>query len=171
LKRGKKVNVTSIYVDKEGDQIHQNRWAGLRKDRSYTVIREFENDDVYVLLTWQGEIPNGANLPSDQWKPFLLSVNNILTQDAHGNIFTCPIRVRDDEATEWFRTEQQALESYEDYLVRHANCEWIPIASSKVSNSSSSDSHFIERGNKLAAPSKNKPDHRVMANPELVGSW
>jgi hypothetical protein len=156
------------YIDRNGEAISLEQWRNLRMNKGYTHIKEFENDTLYAAVIWKGEVDDSNTVPPEHWKPYTLIVQNIVATDAEGQPHPEPKRVRDPELSGDFRSEREALEAYEDALVRYAQCEWLP------SSYKPGEHHFVERGNKLAPPPPDEP--RVKAgefeiDPSVVGSW
>jgi hypothetical protein len=156
------------YVNKDGESITLTEFRRLRADKSYVTIREFENDKLYAAVLWLGEVEDAKSVPREHWKLYGLVVMNIVTHDVDGAKYPEPLRARDPALSNRFRTEQEAIEAYEDALVRFADCSWVP------SSYNSGEHHFIEKNNKLAPPPPDAPSAKageVQFDPAIVGSW
>lgn len=156
------------YINRAGEIVPLQEWRNLRKNKGYTHIREFENDRLYAAVLWSGEINDAATIPPEHWKPYRLIVVNIVSFDAEGLPLPEPKRVHDPDVSCEFRTEREAIESYEDLLVRYARCAWLPSAFKE------GEHHFVEKDNKLAPPPPDAPTVKageVEIDPAIVGSW
>lgn len=69
------------------------------------------------------------------------------------------------------RTEQEALEFYEDFLVRKCHCKWIPSPGGAGNAAGSKDHHFVEVGNLIAKRTADFPAGMTPEQNALVGSW
>ncbi|WP_175716191.1 hypothetical protein [Burkholderia anthina] len=147
--------------------LSEQEWKKLRQDREYTIVREFENERINVTAEWCGAIRNGLGIPEKHWKPFMLSVVNIVTTDGEGRPLEKPVRTLDPTASREFRTEQELIDAYEDILVRYAGCEWLP------SSDGQGGRQFIERGNTLVPPPPDAVDVRGMDEEaaDVAGNW
>jgi hypothetical protein len=155
------------YINRAGEEITLVDWRNLRKTKGYTHIKEFENDRLYAAVLWHGEINDPNTIPAEHWKPYRLVVINIVSYDADGLPLPEPKRVSDPDASGEFRTEREALDAYEDLLVRYAKCEWLP-------SMKEGEHHFVERNNKLAPPPPDEPTVKAGEadiDPAIVGSW
>jgi hypothetical protein len=156
------------YINRDGESITLQQFRALRAQKDYVTIREYENERLYAAVLWLGEVEDAKTVPQEHWKLYGLVVMNIRTHDADGVKFPEPVRTRDPELSGRYRTEREAIEAYEDALVRNANCEWLP------SQYKPGEHHFIERGNKLAPPPPDAPSIKageVQFDPAIVGSW
>lgn len=159
----------TLYVDKDGDRITKQKWQELRADRSYKYIREFENTTLYAAVLWHGEVPEADRQHEDHWKVYRLVVCDVrceIREDMSVTITKEP----NTEHSRAFGSETEAIEAYEDLLVRKAKCRWVP-SPGRSGNAASLDYHFLEVDNRLAKAAPNMPEHRDMTNPEIVGSW
>jgi hypothetical protein len=160
----------NVYLNRDGESISLQQWRSLRAMKEYSCIREFENDKLYVAVLWLGEVPDAKTVPPEHWKLYGVTVMNIRKYDADGVKFEDgPRRTTDPELAQRFRTEQEAIDHYEDVLVRYAGCEWLQSEVEKGGH------RFIERGNKLAPPPPDAPNTRLLEeaglDPALAGSW
>ncbi|RQZ70130.1 hypothetical protein [Burkholderia sp. Bp9004] len=155
------------YMDRRRLSLQPREWSKLRQDREYTIVREFENERINVTAEWSGVIKNGMNIPKQHWKPFVLSVVNIVTTDGEGRPLEKPLRTADPTASREFRSEQELIDAYEDILVRYAGCEWLP------SSDGQGGRQFVERGNLLVPPPPDAVDTRGMEEEvaDIAGSW
>jgi hypothetical protein len=159
--------MANAYINRQGGKISRAAWLAHRKDRDYVVIKEFENDRIFALIEWLGVGKNAENVPQAHWKLYRLNVENIVTTDGEGRPLDAPRRSPDVMMTREFRTEKEALEAYEDLLVRFGGCEWLP------SSSGEGGRQFVERDNVLLPPPPDVPDTRGMDEEiqDIAGSW
>ena len=159
-----------IYVDKDGSRIGMSEWQELQGQEHYRRIRHFLNKTLRVEVIWHGVVRD-TNAPPEHWKPFALVVHNIMTKDSDGR----PIErkeVKDVDASQDFRTAAEACHSYEDFLVRYSQCEWLPAGVNDEKGQPKMI--FVERGNELAPISPDAPSLNRDVNPELeatLNSW
>jgi hypothetical protein len=155
------------FVSREGHLLQRTEWTRLRADSSYFLVKEFENDKIAVSVEWLGFTRNANSVPRAHWKLYRLNVTNIVTTDGLGDPLPAPRRTFDPQLTREFRTEQEALDAYEDALVRFGGCEWLPPPAG------ASGPMFVEHGNKLKPPGPNEVDTRGMDSDiaDLAGSW
>jgi hypothetical protein len=155
------------FVNRDGGSITQAAWVALQKNHAYRFFREFENEKIRVTCEWLGFQKNAKTIPKQHWKLYRLDVENIVTTDGEGRPLDAPRRSPDPQATREFRTEQEAIDAYEDILVRYADCEWLP------SSRGESGRQFVEKGNILVPPPPDVPDTRGMDEDiaDLAGSW
>lgn len=154
-------------VDRRGVAINKVTWERHHADHSYRFFREFENEKIHVTCEWVGIARNAQTIPKQHWKLYRLNVVNIVSTDGEGRPLDAPRRAPDPQATREFRTEQEAIDAYEDILVRYADCEWLP------SSMGESGRQFVEKGNILVPPPPDVPDTRGMDEDiaDLAGSW
>ncbi|WP_155753730.1 hypothetical protein [Burkholderia anthina] len=159
--------MATAYMRRDRLPITAADWKNLRSNREYTIVREFENERISVTAEWCGAVKNGMNIPKQHWKPFMLSVTNIVTTDGEGRQLDKPIRTPDPTASREFRSEQELIDAYEDILVRYAGCEWLP------SSDGQGGRQFVERGNLLVPPPPDAVDVRGMDEEaaDVAGSW
>lgn len=155
------------FIDRNKNFITTGEHMELMKNRSFTVVREFENDTLFARIIFDSQIRN-PDIPREHWTPFKLIVENIMITDGDGRPLPAPIRVKDVDASNDFRTEKEAINSYEDLLVRHAGCEFFPGSLDESGNASTI---FMERGNKLKPPPPDMPIATEMTDQESIGSW
>jgi hypothetical protein len=156
----------TAYVSREGHRLQRVEWQRLRADNAYRTVRAFENDTIGVTAEWVGIGQNPQTVPPQHWKLYRLTVENIVRADAEGNPLPVPRRTVDPSLTRDFRTEQEAIDAYEDALVRFGGCEWLPAPDGAT------DPLFVEHGNKLQV-GESKIDVRELADDvaDLAGSW
>ncbi|NTX17906.1 hypothetical protein [Burkholderia cepacia] len=159
--------MATAYMRRDRLPITAADWKNLRSNREYTIVREFENERISVTAEWSGAIKNGTSIPKQHWKPFVLSVANIITTDGEGRPLEKPLRTPDPIASREFRSEQEVIDAYEDILVRYAGCEWLP------SSDGQGGRQFVERGNLLVPPPPDAVDVRGMEEEvaDIAGSW
>ena len=155
------------FVNKEGGSITQEAWVSLQKNYAYRFFREFENKRIHATCEWLGTQKNAKTIPRNHWKLYRLNVENIVTTDGEGRPLEAPRRTPDPQVTREFTTMQEAIDAYEDLLVRYADCEWLPSATGEGGR------QFVEKGNILVPPPPDVPDTRGMDDDiaELAGSW
>lgn len=161
--------VKRVYLDRDLSRITLQRHMELATSRDFTIVREFENNDLFARIVFNSQHRDDGKIPQEHWKPFVLIVQNIITTDAEGNKLDEPARVKDIDASQKFRTEQEAIDSYEDLLVRHAHCEFVPSA--WADSSGNPQMRLYEKGNKLLPPSKDVPVVEGVANEADFASW
>ncbi|VWD44619.1 hypothetical protein BLA50215_05645 [Burkholderia lata] len=159
--------MAAAYMNRRRLSLQPREWSNLRQDRQYTIVREFENKRINVTAEWSSVIKNGMNIPKQHWKPFVLSVMNIVTTDGEGGPMEKPVRIPDPTASREFRREQELIDAYEDTLVRYAGCEWLP------SSGGQGGRQFVEHGNILVPPAPDAVDVRGMDEEaaDVAGSW
>ncbi|CAG9229409.1 hypothetical protein [Burkholderia vietnamiensis] len=159
--------MATTYMDRKRLAITCARWEQLRKEHDYALVREYENERISVTAEWCGSIKNGTTIPQQHWKPFRLSVVNIVSTDGEGRPLEKPLRTADPTASREFRSEQELVDAYEDILVRYAGCEWLP------SSDGQGGRQFVERGNILVPPPPDAVDVRGMDEEvvDIAGSW
>lgn len=152
------------YYDRNRTPIKHDKWEELSADESYRIVRKYENDKLRALVIWHGRHDGiGAKLVPDQHQRiFELRVENILQPDyEQGRAYVK--YVRDDEASGFFRTEQEAINNYENFLVQYAGCEWLPgVNGNQV---------FVDHGNIHKPKSPDEPTWTPEVDKELIGSW
>jgi hypothetical protein len=154
------------YISREGHRLQRVEWMRLRENRDYRVVKAFENDAIGVWVEWLGMAQNPVTVPREHWKLYALHVENIVRADAQGNLLPVERRTLDPALSRKFRTEQEAIDAYEDALVRFGGCEWLPAPAGATGPL------FVEHGNKLQV-GESKIDVRGM-DPDvadLAGSW
>jgi hypothetical protein len=159
--------MTVAFISKEGHPLQQVEWQRLQQDRDYRFLKEFENERLAAEVEWLGIQRKAETVPRKHWKLYRLNVINIVTTDGEGRPLDVPRRTPDPTATREFRTVQEAIDAYEDILVRYADCEWLP------SSNGESGRQFVEKGNTLVPPPPDQPDTRGMDQDiaDLAGSW
>src|SRR5260370_1573400 len=159
--------MTVAFISKEGHPLQAVEWQRLQKDPSYRYVKAFENGKILATVEWLGVQRKAETVPRKHWKLYRLNVTNIVTTDGEGRPLVVTRRTPDPTATREFRTVEEALEAYEDLLVRYADCEWLPSANGE------SGRQFVERGNTLVPPPPDQPDTRGMDQDiaDLAGSW
>jgi len=145
-----------IYLDKTGLRIDKAKWTELKKDESYSVIREYDNGKVRVRLTWQGNLtPQQASSFRDTWPVFCIGVWNYR---ADGTMVPDPVI-----NGQTFATIDEALNTYEEFLITWADAEL------------NDDGDLIEKDNLLAPPpppDPNKPaDVEIEGLTDSFGAW
>ena len=123
-----------VYIDREGDEIHESIWKRLRADPSYRIIGQYINDNWEVQALWKGQCQAGDRIK----KPYSLLV---FMRSGGARVM---IGDRNENNAD-FADLKEMQDHYEDFLVRHCNCEWI-----QTNNAS----HFLERGNHIEKPKK-----------------
>lgn len=156
------VSRATIYIDRDGEQISAHRWKDLRSDPRYCTIRGYDNGVYSVRVAWLGEIQKPNAVRVEDWKPYVFAVGK-RSEKIADNIDPQP-------ETRKCRTEQEAIEAYEDFLVRKCGCEWFPSPGGQ-GNAANPGFHFIERGNFLKPMSADVPTAIGGKGAELVGSW
>lgn len=125
------------YFGRDGRPCQLVEWKRLRGDKEYTVIKEYDNGQVYVKLEWVGAIDD-ITVFRDCWKMYQIVVGNY---NATGDLKPDPV-----ENLKTFAYENQAIKAYEDFLERwtasHRNVE----------------GEFEEEDNSLTPPPPPDPD-------------
>jgi hypothetical protein len=159
-----------IFVDKDGSRITHEQWKALRADQDYVLIRNYLSDTLRVIVLWHGMIDD-PDTPPEHYKPFELAVFNIRIKDGEGNPIPRKETI-DPDATNNYRTAREAIQAYEDFLVRYSLCEWLP--GSGTDENGNPKMIFIERGNLLAPLSPDVPSVNKDADPDTaneINSW
>lgn len=125
------------YFGKDWRLIKRVEWSRLRGDKSYAVIREYDNGRVYVKLEWLGAIGD-ITVFRDCWKMFQLVVGNYT---ATGDLKPDPV-----ENGKTFAYENDGIKAYEDFLER-----W-------TASHRNTDGEFEEEDNTLQPPEPPNPD-------------
>ena len=167
IKRSGELSRQPSHIDRKLNAVTAVEYEKLAKNREYTVVREFENENLFARIAFNGKITNHQKVPREHWTPFELEVVNIMTTDPDGSFLVEPIRCKDVDVSNSFRTEAEAINVYEDLLVRHAHCEFIPT----TDDDGQPATRLFERGNRLAPPSKDAPVMTAEANARDYSSW
>lgn len=143
------------YIDREGTLISPGAWTKHRADPSYTVVRQYDNGVVNVILEWTGKEKNFGNVYEEFHKLYLLVVKNY-TSD--GSLALDPV-----EQGRTFPTEVAAVEFYEEFLTK-----WTGSAKDEFGE-------FQEENNSLTPPPPPDPN-RPNIEPDAeelggVGAW
>lgn len=158
------------YIDRNLNAITLAECIEMREKlgRSFIVVREYENDSLFVRIVFDPQIRD-PNIPRQDLKPFLLLVENIIAIDKDGNKLESLeyIRIRDESLCQSFRTEKEAINSYEDILVRFADCEFFP----RRDEFGNEQTFLLERNNKFNPGGKDKPLPGDNVDPALMSSW
>lgn len=125
------------YFGKDQRQLQRVEWSRLRNDKSYAVIREYDNGQVYVKLEWLGAIDD-ITVFRDCWKMFQLVVGNYT---ATGSLKPDPV-----ENLKTFAYEKDGIAAYENFLER-----W-------TASHRNADGEFEEEDNELTPPPPPDPD-------------
>jgi len=159
----------TIYIDHNLNRIPkaQAELLSSTMGRDFTVIREFENETLFARITFD-PIIRTPDIPAEHWTPFKLWVENIMTTDPEGVVLSVPARCKDVDVSNLFRTMKEAIDSYEDLLVRHGGCQFFPGSNDDFGNPTV---HLLVRGNKLAPPSKDMPIVSAEIDEAAIGSW
>lgn len=159
----------SYYLLRDGfSTLDAKRVAKLRDDQEYSLLRHFLNDNMRVKVEWVGG-PFADKTPMCYAAPFRFAAWVIVRANAEGDAYDPPKEVMEKSLTAWFRHEREAIAHYEDFLIKEGTgSEWMI--------DQNGDPRFVERGNKLAPPSKDVPQAppENEATPETlaaIGSW
>lgn len=125
------------YFGRDGRPCQRSEWSRLRGDKSYAVIREYDNGQVYVKLEWLGVIDD-ITVFRDCWKMFQLVVGNYTA--------TCDLKPDPVENGKTFAYEKDGIKAYEDFLER-----W-------TASHRNADGEFEEEDNSLKPPPPPNPD-------------
>jgi hypothetical protein len=157
------------YVGRDGAVFTSiDEYAKRCNDSEYRYIRRYLNDRMRVEIEWTGH-PHSIELFPEHFRQFQFNVYNKRLTDEEGTPFADgPQFTPDPSCYEQFGHEHEAINHYEDFLVRMGTgSEW--VSKDGVSQI------FFERGN-LLAPAN--PDIPVLAielgeeeKLEIVGSW
>ncbi len=137
-------------------------------DPEYRYVRRYLNDRMRVEIEWTGHA-NTGELSPDHYRQFSFNVYNKRLTDEEGVPFADgPRFTLDPSCFEWFGHEHEAINHYEDFLVRSSTgSEWL--------NKDDGSVMFLERGNILAPANRDVPSLVVELgeenNPTIVGSW
>lgn len=140
----------------------------LRADKEYSILRQYLNDRTKVVVEWFGG-PFPDSTPVQHAMPFRVQVWIIVPVDPEGVPYDPPKEVPDKTSGGWYRHEREAIDYYENFLVLEGTgSEWM--------KDQNGDPRFVERGNRLAPPSKDVPQAppEEESTPETlaaVGSW
>lgn len=145
------------YFGRDGRQCQKVEWDRLRSDRDYRIVREYQNDQVHVVLEWMGYV-NDVSIFRDCWNMFVLQVMNRNSVDQWK-----PDPV---EHGKWFGFEADGIKAYEEFLER-----W-------TASHRNDDGEFVEEDNDLAPPPPPNPDAPATAATSVVslgdddvGAW
>lgn len=143
------------YFNRDGERIPTPKWRELRADPSYTVVRQYDNGVVNVVLEWTGKEKDYGNVYEKFHKLYLLVVKNY-TSD--GSLALDPV-----EQGRTFPTEAAALAFYEEFLTK-----WTGSAKDEFGE-------FQEADNALTPPPPPDPN-RPAIEPDAeelggVGAW
>ncbi|MFT4064327.1 hypothetical protein [Paraburkholderia sp.] len=144
------------YFNKEGDAIPLSQWRELQADRSYSVLKEYDNGSVNVTLRWHGRVPDPTNSWRESWPMFVLNVSNY---DSAGVARPDPVA---DNKT--FYEQDDALRYYTNFIAK-----WTESRMEK--NEMTGEMELIEEGNILvpeAPPDPNRPATEV---DDDIGAW
>lgn len=145
------------YLDRTLMPISAIDFRSLITDEAYTHLRHYKSDAMRVKVVWYGgPFPNEG--PIEKCRPFELYVGHFRTVDGGQTEITKEIR--DEGACAFFRTAQEAINAYEQYLADNDGGEWV------------SPEHFLERGNVLSPEHPDTP--AITEEPEQAaefGSW
>jgi hypothetical protein len=143
------------YIDREGKLINSAAWKKHRADPSYTVVRQYDNGVVNVILEWTGKEKNYGNVYEEFHQVFTLVVKNYT---ADGSLALDPV-----EQGRTFPTEAAAVAFYEEFLTK-----WTGSATDEFGE-------FQEADNSLTPPPPPDPN-RPAIEPDAeelggVGAW
>lgn len=124
------------YFGRDGRPVDAAKWATLRGDASYRIIREYRNDDVWVTLEWSGAVLD-PTIFRDCWPMFFLLVRNA----RNGNWVHDPV-----ENGKTFAYEADGIKAYEAFLER-----W-------TASHRNEEGDFVEEDNELTPPPPPDPD-------------
>lgn len=144
----------TTYINKTGSKIDRKEWQKLAEDKSYTVSREFKNQDYRVAVLWEGIVDGSA--PSMYWEPWYFSVET----------FNGEKWVHDPFSSTKCSSETEAIKHYETFLDNYSDCTL------KI-DVNTGERHFREVGNELEPPPPPDPDIPIISEStnELAGSW
>lgn len=142
-----------IYIDRVGMLITAEAWKAKQSDESYTIVRQYDNGAVRLVLKWVGRVANPAQVFSAYYKVFVLLVQNYRSD---GTLVNDPV---DGDKT--FPDEAAAIEGYEEFLLKWTSCE------------SDEAGEFIEQDNDLTPPPPPDPNKPATVSDELGdgGAW
>lgn len=126
------------YFDRKLVSIPAKKWAALRDDPNYRLVRAYDNGAIRVDVEWLGELRDPFETFPEFYKLFRLNVWNY---DAANQLRRDPV-----EDGKTFPTEELAVQAYELFLER-----W-------TSSHRGERGEFIEEGNELAPPPPPAPD-------------
>ena len=155
--RGKKVT----YINKDKQVISQQQYEELKRALEPKI---FENKTSRVVLAFNGELegPMVKSIPPEHWMPFEVRVFNRLHYGTSAERF-----VRDPDGDKKFRTEKEAIDYYQTFLVRWCGCFG-------TLNDDGSVTDFIEDGNMLgheAMAEQGVPVVKGGAAAAVYGEW
>ncbi|MDK9739306.1 hypothetical protein KI655_18585 [Vibrio sp. D404a] len=99
------------FYNKKGARIKKEAWKQLRKKDSYSIVRQYCNDDIMISAEWTGE-PDSRTAPDDR-KLFTIFVHN----NVNGSW------IKDVSLTNTFRSEEAMDVAFEDLLLRFTDSE------------------------------------------------
>ncbi|MET2951281.1 hypothetical protein ABXV18_24675 [Vibrio owensii] len=99
------------FFNKKGARIKKEAWKQLRKKDSYSIIRQYCNDDIMISAEWTGEA-DSRTAPADR-KLFTIFVHN----NVHGSW------IKDVSLTNTFHSEETMDVAFEDLLLRFTDSE------------------------------------------------
>lgn len=151
----------TVFIDKSGKIISRAQWVALSGDRSYKVIREYDNGKLHIALTWEGFENNVKTIPREYWKLYKVTASNYIVSGERAGSFVKK-RVPDPSLTKSFPTELGALNYYETTLIKLGCAEF----------NLDEDEKFVEIGNliKRAEPVVIVPG-TIKTKSTIAGSW
>lgn len=146
---------SNLYFDKNSEPIDRSCWNSLFNDPFYKVVREYQNDQVWMSLIWMGVISDQEkiNLLPEYYPLFKLYVKNCL-DDAwvHDPI----------ENGKTFSTIEKANAHIDKFLEKYTHCHW-------------NKGKFVELDNKLTPPPPPDPDlpseKEIAGLTDSFGAW
>lgn len=151
-----------MYYDKRGAPIAFEDYKAKRKDPSYTIIEQFDNQEVKLSIEWLGKVRDAARFPDiSYWPLFQINVWNGMPL-SDGTVQW----VNDPRSGETYGSEAAAREAYREFLLEWTDC--------KLVEDKKGDLVFKEEGNILAPPPPpdlNTPTSVETVLTDDVGAW
>lgn len=103
------------YFDRKGAPINVGRWTTLQGNNDYVLVRQYENEKIYITVKWCGKVVGVRDIPREYWKLFKVEVGNVIVAgDRPGTRHLK--KIEDPILTKMFATEELALSYYAQLL-------------------------------------------------------
>lgn len=149
----------ACYFDKTGAPMSKETWEEKRADEEYSIIRQFDDGAIRVIIRWNGYEPLAADKFNDMWDIFVAEVHNY---GRDNKMVPDPV-----ENGVTFPNEKEAIEWYEEFLG-----EWTGSSVEEVRNAKGTwTQKFVEVGNTLAPPTAEELSTPETVPDDDIGAW
>lgn len=149
----------ACYFDKKCAPMSKEVWEEKRADEEYSVIRQFDDGTIRVIVRWNGYEPLAQDKFNDMWDIFVADVHNY---DRNNNMVPDPV-----ENGVTFPNEAEAIEWYEEFI-----SNWTSSSVEEVRNAKGTwVKQFVEVGNTLAPPTAEEMATPATAPDDEIGAW